>query len=225
MFRLLKADEIEIRVAMIKDSGCSLLLYKDARCDMNILDETVGAFNWKREHVRNNANCIVSIWDDQKKEWVSKEDVGTESYTEKEKGIASDSFKRACVNWGIGRELYTSPFIWIGSKNVTISKKNNKDVVDDDFFVESISYDETKRTITALKIKNQNNVVVFEYPKQYNKQNENPSPEETPNPRDVLTAKLKTKGININDYAKQKGLNKSTPESMILECIAELEKI
>lgn len=114
-FRDLRADEIECRIATVKDSGMSLLLYKDARCDMNILDETVGAFNWQRSHSRDNANCIVSIWDEDKKQWISKEDVGTESNTEAVKGLASDSFKRACFNWGIGRELYTASFIWVKS--------------------------------------------------------------------------------------------------------------
>lgn len=114
-FRLLKADEIDVRVATIsKDNSKALfLLYKDARADMTILDECVGCMNWKREHTRDNQNCIVSIYDPDKNEWVSKEDTGVESFTEKEKGLASDSFKRACVNWGIGRELYTSPNIWI----------------------------------------------------------------------------------------------------------------
>lgn len=113
-FRDLTADEIDCRISTFKEGeGLSLLLYKDARCDMNVLDETVGPFNWKRAHSRDNANCTVSIWDDFKCEWVSKEDTGTESNTEAEKGLASDSFKRACFNWGIGRELYTAPFIWI----------------------------------------------------------------------------------------------------------------
>ena len=113
MFRDLRADEIEVRIAQATAKGVSILLYKDARCDQNILDETVGAMNWMRSHTRDNANCIVSIWDEKKSQWISKEDTGTESNTEKEKGLASDSFKRACFNWGIGRELYTAPFIWI----------------------------------------------------------------------------------------------------------------
>lgn len=120
-FRSLRADEIDVRVATCSEKGISLLLYKDARCDMNILDETVGCLNWKREHTRDNANCIVSIWDSEKSQWISKEDTGTESFTEKEKGLASDSFKRACFNWGIGRELYTAPFIWVNGMT-----KNNK---------------------------------------------------------------------------------------------------
>lgn len=113
LFRYLNADEIECRVGTCKDNGLSLLLYKDARCDMAILDETVGPFGWKREHTRDNANCTVSILDANTGQWVAKEDTGTESNTEATKGLASDSFKRACVNWGIGRELYTAPFIWI----------------------------------------------------------------------------------------------------------------
>ena len=112
-FRTLNASEIEVRPATINQKGLTLLLYKDARVDQNILDETVGCMNWQRSHTRDNANCIVSIWDSEKGMWVSKEDTGTESYTEKEKGLASDSFKRACFNWGIGRELYSAPFIWI----------------------------------------------------------------------------------------------------------------
>ena len=112
-FRRLRADEIDARVSEINEKRLKLLLYKDARCDMRILDETVGPMNWKREHSRDNANCTVSIWDDKKQQWIGKEDTGTESNTEKEKGLASDSFKRACVNWGIGRELYSSPEIVI----------------------------------------------------------------------------------------------------------------
>ena len=95
IFRDLRADEIDVRPAIIKETGLSLLLYKDARVDQDILDETVGAMNWQRHHERDNANCIVSIWNDKEKMWVAKEDTGTESNTEKEKGLASDSFKRA----------------------------------------------------------------------------------------------------------------------------------
>ena len=114
-FRPLKADEIDCRVGTVTDKGCSLLMYKDARVDMRLLDEVVGCTNWKREHELINGNlfCTVSIWDEVKEAWISKQDVGVESNTEKEKGQASDAFKRACFNWGIGRELYTCPFVWI----------------------------------------------------------------------------------------------------------------
>lgn len=159
-FRLLEANEIDVRVATISEKGCSLLLYKDARCDMNILDETVGSMNWMRSHTRDNANCIVSIWDENKKQWISKEDTGTESFTEKEKGLASDSFKRACFNWGIGRELYTAPFIWIPADKVTLAQKNGKYTTYDKFVVEAIRYDD-KKQICALSIKNQKGTRVF----------------------------------------------------------------
>ena len=117
-FRLLRADEVDARIGSVTEKGASLLLYKDARCDQNILDETVGPMNWQRHHSRENANCTVSIWDDDKGQWVEKEDTGTESNTEKEKGLASDSFKRACFNWGIGRELYSAPFICIPASEI-----------------------------------------------------------------------------------------------------------
>lgn len=153
MFRDLREDEIECRVAQAKQTGISLLLYKDARCDQNILDETVGAMNWQRGHSRENANCIVSIWDEKKQQWISKEDTGTESNTEKEKGLASDSFKRACVNWGIGRELYTAPFIWIKAEDcVALSGDGQKWKCYDTFYVEKIVI-ENKR-IVAISIKN-----------------------------------------------------------------------
>ena len=153
MFRDLRADEIECRVAQAKHNGVSLLLYKDARCDQNILDETVGAMNWQRQHTRENANCIVSIWDEKKQQWIGKEDTGTESNTEKEKGLASDSFKRACFNWGIGRELYTAPFIWIKAEDCTALKSDGqKWKCFDSFFVEKIKIE--NKHIVAIAIKN-----------------------------------------------------------------------
>lgn len=163
-FRTLRADEIDCRISTVKSNGLSLLLYKDARCDMNILDDTVGSENWQRSHSRDNANCTVSIWDDAKKQWVSKEDTGTESFSEKEKGLASDSFKRACFNWGIGRELYTAPFIWVSSENCNIKKKDqgNGYTCFDRFYVSSIGYD-SNNCIDKLQIKHEKtHKVVFE---------------------------------------------------------------
>ncbi|BCK01633.1 hypothetical protein [Anaerocolumna chitinilytica] len=168
VFRTLMASEIDVRIATVTEKGISLLLYKDARCDMNILDETVGSYNWKRDHTRDNANCIVSIWDNEKSQWISKEDTGTESFTEKEKGLASDSFKRACFNWGIGRELYTAPFIWISSDkcNITSSEFQGKKkyTCKDNFYVSQIFYDDAKN-IEALAIndsKTKKNVFMFD---------------------------------------------------------------
>lgn len=175
-FRELRADEIDCRIGMCKPNGLSLLLYKDARCDMNILDEEVGPMNWTRFHSRDNANCTVSIWDNEKKQWVSKEDTGTESNTEKEKGLASDSFKRACFNWGIGRELYTAPFIWINKDECEIKQSGRKDKYGNDiltcydkFRVTQILYDVNKNII-ALAIKNDTrNKMCFTYDNRKNK--------------------------------------------------------
>ena len=160
MFRVLRADEIDCRVNMVKPAKdgkqgyISLLLYKDARCDMQILDETVGPFGWKREHSRDNANCKVSLYCEKLAEWVSKEDVGTPSNTEAEKGLASDSFKRACTNWGIGRELYTAPNILIFG---------NPDVLKyDRYSVKEIGYLEDTRVINKLVIVNKSGKVVFD---------------------------------------------------------------
>ena len=116
--RLLKANEIECRIGTFKEGkGISLLLYKDARVDMRILDEVFGFDGWERDHQLIDCKlfCTVKVWSEKRNCWISKQDVGTESNTEKEKGQVSDSFKRACFNLGIGRELYTSPFIWIPS--------------------------------------------------------------------------------------------------------------
>lgn len=164
-FRKLRSDEIDCRVGTINEKGLTLLLYKDARCDMNILDETVGNTNWKRTHTRDNANCIVSIYDENKKDWVSKEDTGTESFSEAEKGLASDSFKRACVNWGIGREIYTAPFIYIPADKCKITKnEKGKCNTFDKFNVEKIAYDE-QGNINGLSIKNQKGERVFVWAK------------------------------------------------------------
>lgn len=157
-FRKLNANEIDVRVSTISEKGCSLLLYKDARVDQNILDETVGPENWKRSHQLIGANlyCTVEIYDAAKGEWISKQDVGVESYTEKEKGQASDSFKRACFNWGIGRELYTAPFIWIKAADVALQNNSNgKKTTYDRFVVQEIGYNDNGE-INKLKIMNTN---------------------------------------------------------------------
>lgn len=152
-FRTLYANEIETRVAQATEKGVSILLYKDARVDQKLLDEKVGPYNWQRHHSRDNANCTVAIWDEDKKQWIEKEDTGTESNTEAAKGLASDSFKRACFNWGIGRELYTAPRIWLGPDVVKVEQRNGKWTTYDRFEVSQISYD-TDRNIKHLILRN-----------------------------------------------------------------------
>ncbi|WP_446897594.1 hypothetical protein ACSVC9_11310 [Clostridium sp. LBM24168] len=161
--RLLKAGEIEVRIQSIKKTnnitGCVLLLYKDARVDMRILDETFGMTGWRRTHELINGNlfCNIDIWDDDKKEWIRKQDVGVESHTEKEKGQASDSFKRAGFNIGIGRELYTAPFIWINLQDGEVFQKGNSLSLSPKihFKVKSIGYNDN-REINSLRIEDNN---------------------------------------------------------------------
>ena len=162
--RLLRADEIECRVAVINEKGLSLLLFKDARVDQKILDETFTPFGWKRTHqsIDGNLYCTVEIWDKEKGQWIAKQDVGIPSYSEKEKGQASDSFKRACFNWGVGRELYTAPFIWITAPNVNIQKKGDKYTTRERFRVQEIRYND-RREITGLVIVNSQGKKVYEF--------------------------------------------------------------
>lgn len=173
---LLTEKDIDCRVQSIfknsKGVSAILLLYKDARVDMRILDKVYGPMNWRRTHevINGNLFCNIDIWDETKKEWVRKQDVGTESNTEKEKGQASDSFKRAGTNVGIGRELYTAPFIVVrlnedeydtkdlGGKEVLRCKPTTK------FYVSKIEYDDDK-TISLLKICDKSGNERFYYPK------------------------------------------------------------
>lgn len=187
-FRTLQADEIECRVQTVTPNGCSLLLYKDARCDMNILDETVGPEKWQRAHELINGNLFCNVGINTDGDWVWKQDVGTESNTEKEKGQASDSFKRACVNWGIGRELYTAPFIWIDGDLIEWREDNKgKKVPKSTFSVDYIDYDD-KRRISALAIRTNKGKIVWSFgqagtgktPKAETKKQE----AETPKPKD-----------------------------------------
>lgn len=174
IIRLLRSDEIECRVATASEKGVSLLLYKDARVDQKILDETFGPFGWKRSHqcVDGNLYCTVEVRDRETGEWVAKQDVGTMGYTEKEKSQASDSFKRACFNWGIGRELYTAPFIWLPAGKVTVQKQGDRYVCRDSFSVVSIEYNK-EREITALKILKNREQPVYEWRAAGNKTAEN----------------------------------------------------
>lgn len=158
-FRALKASEIDCRIQSIGQNktgavGTTILLYKDARVDMNILDETVGAMNWQRGHsvIDGNLYCTISIWDEEKEQWIAKSDVGTESNTEKEKGQASDSFKRAGFNWGIGRELYSAPFVYIQLDKSEYKERNGKLTSNAKFKVKDIGYDESRNIVRLVVV-------------------------------------------------------------------------
>ncbi|MBQ7046245.1 MAG: hypothetical protein IJN85_00700 [Oscillospiraceae bacterium] len=205
-FRDLRADEVECRIGTINEKGLTLLLYKDARCDMNVLDETVGAENWQREHyeVKGNMFCRVGICFDGDT-WVWKADCGTESYTEKEKGESSDSFKRACFNWGIGRELYTAPFIWISAKEYSSTTANNKPSTRDKFKV--VIMDVKDKAITKLRIDNTSKgTTVFEW-------------EDCPPAGEYKDAEIKALEKTMQDIAKARNTPYSEVYSAVMKAI------
>lgn len=176
--RCLKPEEIEIRVQQATEKGAQLLLYKDSRCDKRILDETFGIFGWKDkyEEIKGNLFCTISIWDDEKKQWIDKCDCGAETFSEKEKGEASDAFKRAGFNVGIGRELYTRIFYFASVP----TKKNDKGKFElankyEKFIVAEISTNEKTEKIEKIKIADSKGNIVFSYgyPKTSVKKEEN----------------------------------------------------
>lgn len=206
--RTLYPNEIEARVQIINENGCSLLLYKDARCDMKILDEVFGPFGWKRKHetIGNNLYCTVSIYDKETKQWIDKQDVGTESQAQKEKGQASDSFKRACFNIGIGRELYTSPFIWINLvKGETYDNKGrlalSKKVK---FEVSEIEYNEDEE-ITFLVIKDNKGTQRFVFGNKKQVSNE----KQVVNEKPVLLDRAKVETLTLLAKQIDADLNKT----------------
>ena len=161
-FRLLRADEIEVRAQQIKENGVSLLLYKTARTDANLLDETVGAENWQNDFKCIDGKMFGYISIKCGNEWVSKSDSGSEGNIELEKSLASDAFKRAGFKWGIGRELYTAPFIWISADVIQIKSYNGKYSCNEKFSVSKIGYNDN-REISMLEIVNSKGKTVFTF--------------------------------------------------------------
>lgn len=165
--RPLRADEIECRVSQVSEKGVQLLLYKDARCDKRILDETFGVMGWADTYkeIKGNLFCAILLRDDDET-WVQKEDCGIESFADKEKGEASDAFKRAAFNIGIGRELYTKIFIFV--KTPTQKNQVGKYELVDRYakwHVSDIYTNNDTEKIEYLQIADKDNKVVFTYGK------------------------------------------------------------
>ena len=221
-FRPLHPEEIEIRVGTVSQSGASLLLYQDARCAMDILDETVGCGNWQRIHreIKGNMYCAIGIWDENKKQWIWKWDCGVESNTEKEKGESSDAYKRSAVNWGIGRELYSAGHIFV--KCPTKKKENGRGYELDDRYYFSdakVSVIELNEfgDIERLIIVDGNGKELFKRPKEKHSspKGNKPQPQKDYTPYDMITAEnaddMKKKLMDMNfdtkaflDYVNKK---------------------
>ena len=170
IFRTLLPEEIEVRVQQVTNTAkkkAVLLLYKNARIDMDLLDEQFGCLGWQREHnFKDGKNyCKVSVYDANKQMWISKEDVGIESKTEETKGEASDSFKRACINLGIGRELYSAPsiIIDISDDEWSMNERSGKPAIKSwiKFRVIGIEYN-GQRKITNLTIVDAKNNIRYQ---------------------------------------------------------------
>lgn len=211
--RLLRAEEIECRIAAINEQGISILLYKDARVDQRILDETFGLFGWKRSHqcINGNLYCTVEIYDKETGMWISKQDVGAAGFAEKEKSQASDSFKRACFNWGIGRELYSAPFIWVPASNVNIKKRGEKFCCNNRFSVSSIGYN-ADREISSLTVVNEKGAAVYKL----NPKNKGLSTEQM----DSLKAELNRTGVEMETVKDRYHIER--PEQMSEELYAKV---
>ena len=213
-FRTLMANEIDCRVNTINEKGLTLLLYKDARVDMNLLDEVVGKMNWQREHkeLKGNIYCGISIYNDDTKQWVIKWDCGKESFSDSEKGESSDSFKRAGFNWGIGRELYTAPFIWVSKDNCTISQKGDKYTTYDTFRVKEIEYNDN-REICKLVIENtKTKKVVYRF-------------NEETDYRSLLITYCKENDIDMNKLAKDYGLSLKSTNDDYMDVYLEIRGV
>lgn len=177
---LLEAGDVECRIQSAGRNkngvGAVLLLYKNARVDMRVLDQVFGPMNWQRTHevINGNLFCSIDIWDGIKETWIRKQDVGVESNTEKEKGQASDAFKRACFNIGIGRELYTSPFIYVSlaEGEYRVENQGQKEIIkcwpSTKFFVSHIEYNQ-RREISGLIITDQSGAVRYDMNRKFQK--------------------------------------------------------
>jgi len=111
------------RVQSQNEYNAQVVAYVDSRQVQDKLDEVVGPENWQCDYKVINDNLYAGVAiRDEKGEWVWKWDCGVESNTEKEKGEASDAFKRAAVKWGVGRFLYAMPLQKIKTKKHTNGK-------------------------------------------------------------------------------------------------------
>ena len=192
-FPLLTKDDIDVRIGQISKADpnkASLLLYQDARCGMKYLDKVVGATNWQKRYyeAKGLLICAISIYDSDRHEWVEKSDTGSTGTIEEEKSIASDSFKRACVCWGLARELYSAPDIW-----VKIESKYDK------FYVKEIAYNQANEISKLVIIDSQGNVA-YTFPKNAKVVDNSPKGEPKPQPTTQPKPSSESEKLGLEDY-------------------------
>lgn len=245
-FPLLTKDQIEVRVGQVSAKGCTLLLYKTSRTDAEILDSVVGAGNWQKrfytlqgvgvgDQVRAIVVCSVGIYDEDRNEWIWKDDSGTESQVEQDKGVCSDAFKRAAGGscWGIGRELYYTGFIF--AKVPTKEKPNGKgyDLADKymSFEIRTIEWNTNPLSLKKLVIVDSDGNVVFskgvgkDYDTQQEKPKEQPLPQANEPKGSVDPQDLKTIREIIALYTRDESRTKFfkyVEDTYNVKCLEEL---
>lgn len=221
---LLTERDIECRVQSVSKSragkvGAILLVYKDARVDMRILDEVYGRDSWQRTHeiIGGELYCNIDVWDEDKRCWVRKQDVGTESNTEKEKGRASDSFKRAGFNVGIGRELYSAPFIYVPLNEGEYYDGNDgkpRCSAGTKFSVARVGYDE-RDEINALEIVDARGVTRFKMGSTADKPESKPKPPKAEQGADECPTKDRLEKLYL--VAASRGFSETSVRKGILK--------
>ena len=182
----LDINDIDWRVATIKEKGCQLLAYKDARVDMKRLDTVCGAL-WQSQYKRDSKGilqCGIGIYIADLKDWVWRWSNGTESFAEAQKGEYSDAFKRAGFMWGIGRELYDVPFTWVTFEDGEVYQQNGKWKTDYKFNPNEWTWeiDFEKQKVSAVDKKGNFRVGFKSNNKEKSKPLQKPPKKEVPNP-------------------------------------------
>lgn len=157
-FRAPKAEELEIRVQQAKNGKTKLLTYIDSRAAVLLLNETVGAFGWQSDfkEVNGLTICCMSIWDNEKQQWITKSDTGAESNLEANKGLISDAYKRCLARWGFTC-LYTAPEIVLPYEDKFAKLKVSEVTFDSDY---------ADGNMTRLILVDKNNKEVFKWDKE-----------------------------------------------------------
>ena len=244
--RLLTKDEIEVKVKQVGEKGAQALLYKTSRVDMAILDEIFGITNWTNEYrdIDGVLYCGIGIRESGDKPFVWKWSNGIESRSDGEgnevKGEASDALKRAGFLCGIGRELYTAPFIFLNVETQPQTDKEGKKIYKNGklqyelkdryakYKVDEIEYN-ADRSIKRVVISDKDGNIVYGANRAYKKSNVKYEPhgydsEDIPDPQPKKTVPAKTTKEEDFDTVPNAKPNKViVPETINAEVVNDIE--